>query len=180
MIPKGRFALGMLFLLTIVSSATAFDGKRTGFYLGFGAGWGAITSPHDIGADQQNLNGIETTLDIGVGISDQLLVLYSGHSTIHPTNDLILMWNAPSVIVRYYANPTSRSFYVFGGPTVEILAVLTGEYGGVGFEGVGVSVGGGYQFGRHFQMEVGANLTDGGTTGDSFTALHATVNLALY
>ena len=179
MAKNDRFTIWLLILqLTVVGSAGAFDGKRTGFCLGFGAGPGAITYFDDGESDRKTLNGIQTTLDIGAGISDQLLILYSGHTMFCMTGDVNLVWGTPSVIVRFYFKPTSRSFYVFGGPAMAAGVAWDSYETGFGFGGHGVAVGGGYQFGQQFQVELGTVLTS--ATNNTTRTIHATVNLIGY
>lgn len=179
MVRNGRFTLWLLILLlTVASSASAFDGKRTGFCLGFGAGPGTIIYFDDGESDHKTLSGFQTTLDIGAGISDQLLILYSGHTMFCMTGNSNLVWGTPTVIVRYYFKPTDRSFYVFGGPAAAA-GVAWGSYEtGFGFGGFGVAAGGGYQFGRQFQVELGAVLTN--APSNTTRTIHATVNLLGY
>ena len=172
----------LILLLTVAGSASAFDGKRTGFCLGFGAGLGTITYSDDGASDHKTLNGFQTTLDIGAGITDRLLILYSGHTTFNTTPDSPygeVIWNELTVIVRYYFKPAVRSFYIFGGPAAAV-GVGWDDYGigGGGLGGFGFAAGVGYQIDRHFQLELGAVITSGSNT--SFRSFHATVNVMGY
>jgi len=169
----------LILLLTVAGSASAFDGKRTGFCLGFGAGLGTITYSDDGASDHKTLNGFQTTLDIGAGITDRLLILYSGHTAIYRAKGLPFVWGTPTVIVRYYFKPTDPSPYIFGGPAAAV-GVGWDDYGigGGGLGGFGFAAGVGYQIDRHFQLELGAVITSGSNT--SFRSFHATVNVMGY
>lgn len=166
----------LLLLVTITGSANAFDGNRKGFWLGFGAGYGSI-SISDEGPDN-TFAGVHTSLDIGAGLTDQLLILYSGHSSFYDENASSLVWGTPTIILRYYFSPSVNTLYLFGGPAAAFGIGWDQSGGGAGFGGLGGTVGAGYQFGRHFQLQVGAILTNSEQT--SYSAFHATVNVAWF
>jgi len=181
MAKNGRLILGLaILLLAFACPAHAFDGKRTGFCLGFGAGVGVITSHEEGVPAHRSRTGLHTTLDIGAGISDQLLILFSGHLTenkgLTPYEEVV--WCEPTLIFRYYFKPTVGSFYVFGGPAAAIGTGLLMSEEVFGVAGLGVTAGGGYQFSRKFQVQIGAVLTQGNQA--SFTSIHALATLPLY
>ena len=174
---NGRLTLWlMIMLVAVAGSANAFDGNRKGFWLGFGAGFGSI-SISDQGPDN-SLSGFQTSLDIGAGITDQLLILYSGHTSFYSADGLNLVWGTPTVILRYYFTPTVNSFYIFGGPAVAAGIGWDQYDAGAGFGGLGGTVGTGYQFGRHYQVQLGVLLTHSEQT--SYNAFHATMNVAWF
>jgi hypothetical protein len=163
----------LILLLTVAGSANAFDGKRTGFVLGFGAGLGTITFSD---SDNTNtLSGFQTTLNIGAGITDQILILYSGHTAFYKRKESNFVTGTPTVIARYYFTPTVRSFYVFGGTGFQVVLAWDDYETGGGFVGFGIAAGGGYQFSQHFGVELGAFRTS--ESGTPFTSIHAAVNV---
>jgi hypothetical protein len=171
----------LILLLTVAGTANAFDGKRTGFCLGFGAGLATIKSD-EVGVPvHQTRTGFQTTLDVGAGITDQLLILFSGHFTVNSTTDPPydkLIWGEPTLIVRYYFKPTAPSFYISGGPAVALGTGLLISEEMFGAGALGVTAGAGYQYSRKLQLQIGAVRTQGNAT--IFTSLHATANLALF
>ena len=175
MATTGRIMFWSLILsLTIAGSASAFDGRRTGFCLGFGAGVSRAGS----GESNDALTGVQSTLDMGGGFSDQLLILYSGHSTFYRHRNTNVVWLIPTVVARYYFKPAVQSFYVFGGPAVTAGVAWDNSEAGAGYGGFGVTAGGGYQGSRHFQAELGGVRTS--RYSSSFISAHATVSLVLF
>ena len=101
-----------LLSLSQVDTADAFDGKRRGFVLGFGAGPAAWSVVEPTGRDLKL--GPLTDLKIGHGISDRVLVYYTGLTMIAGLADgaedgrLVIL---PSVGVRYYRKGQSPSSF---------------------------------------------------------------------
>ena len=180
---NARLTLSLLFLLlTAASLANASDNKRSGFWFGLGVGLESITS-YEIGIpDHHRRFGFQGSLDLGVGVSDQVLLLLSGHLTTNskpdPPYDKVV-WLEPAVIVRYYFKPSVPSFYLFAGPAAGIGTGLTRYEEVIGAGGIGVTAGGGYQFERHLQIQVG--ILRATELGDAtFTSIHTSLNLVFY
>lgn len=135
-------------LVSVFQSAGAFDGKRQGFVLGFGAGVGV--SAFDTGGSARQW-GVHTNLKAGWGLNDQTMLYYSGHSFVTAEagvgNATILL--EPSAALSYYFDPDAPSFYVTGG------LGISGDLNVDGFSpGPHVMAGVGYELLRHWSAEL--------------------------
>jgi len=174
-----RFALQMLILsLAVTNPVMAFDGNRKGFCLGLGAGLGTGTIVNDGRPNYQTPIGLQMSQTIGWGLSDQIVIVLSGHMAIYNEQDSNGIWVMPGVFFRYYFKPSAPSFYISGGPALVVLA-SEGVDSFLGIDGgAGATLGGGYHLSRYFQLQLEAALASGSIA--SFRTIHATANLALY
>ncbi len=136
------------------ADAGAFDGQRKGFVLGFGTGAGSLVALEGSGT----LTGLQTDLKIGAGVSDRVLVFYSGKQLWVSVGDALLTAALPSVAVAYYTRPSGPSPFLTGGAGVWLLGAVGSELTGIGVMGPGAFVGAGYEFGRHAALEVDAGI----------------------
>ena len=132
------FAVICIVFASTFKSAFAFDGNRKGFVLGWGAGVGVLSD--------ENLWGFHSALKIGSGISDRLLLFYSGNSTIFEGGAILL---APTAALSYYLRSGTPTVYFTGGLGFTIVGSILGEELGPHFlAGVGIEV-----F-RHWSVEL--------------------------
>jgi hypothetical protein len=114
------------------TSSSAFDGNRKGFLLGWGAGVGVlgITGDQDTGA---NFN-----LKIGWGISDRLLLYYSGYSGLYEGS----IFFAPTAALSYHPFSRAPNLYFTGGFGMSDLGGWEErtEYSNVFLAGAGIEV----------------------------------------
>lgn len=150
-----RFAcLSAGLLLLVLSAATvhAFDGDRRGFVLSFSAGPAVLWSLESGAGDA--LGFLETDLKLGLGLSDRLVLYYSGKQLWQLGGGGAFMVLMPGAGVSYYLAPDERSLYVAagGGPTLSAYGTLSEISGS--FSGVSAFAGVGYEFGRHWFAEL--------------------------
>jgi hypothetical protein len=123
----------------------AFDGQRSGFILGGGAGSSFRSRAETV--------GLQTAFIIGGGVSDQVTISYTGlqfwgKSTSSEVGFALL----PSAEVRYYLSPNSPSAFGGFGFGLAVYDNDTGEWGiGAGFA---PHLGVGYEFARHYSAEL--------------------------
>jgi hypothetical protein len=146
--------------------ASAFDGKRSGFVLGFGAGagWTSFTRTVDTGtysesSDRQDKLSVGTDFKIGAGIGDRFLLYYVNRVAWFQVEDAFfdkdLKYAAVGLLgASYYFGDASPSFYLLG---------LVGTSNWVSFDdggsmmGFGVGAGAGWEFTRHWSVEATVN-----------------------
>jgi hypothetical protein len=128
------------------TSSSAFDGNRKGFLLGYGAGVGVS----DVGGDRHT--GLHTNLKIGAGISERLLLYYSGNFGIY--GDL---WFSPTAAVSYYPFSGASFLYFTGGLGASSASGWDEAYAGYNFH---VVVGVGVHLSRHWNYELSVLSAD--------------------
>jgi hypothetical protein len=137
------------------TTACAFDGRRRGFILGGGAGGAAtsftreVNNPYGSGTPDNRLDGDElgfaTDIKLGFGFNDQFL-MYLDTST-RVTSPLENSMFGPAVSI--YLRPNAPSAYVLAGFGFALF-----EYGGLTYGGESLSAGFGWEFSRHWSVEV--------------------------
>jgi hypothetical protein len=151
------FAL-IVFIACLPDCANAFNGRRRGFILGGGAGpaYARVKSDRHLSESV----GLQSEFIIGGGISDQIMLSYSG----------LQFWGSrgrnkvgfallPSAEVRYFFTPEAPSPFANGGFGLVLYDNDSGEWGlGGGFS---PHIGFGYEFASHFSVEVDALYTFG-------------------
>lgn len=163
--------LAVLAMLALSTSAQAWDGKRKGFVLGIGIGVGGVTDMQTV--DDSDLTrryagaGVSNA-KIGGAFNDQFLLYFysldSWFNTINYEDDSVLVrTDLAGVGASYYLKPEFPSYYLSGA-----LGTVTWndpwdqarysdeEDGGDVWRGIGIVVGGGYEFYKYFSVE--ANL----------------------
>lgn len=179
-----RIIVAVCTLCCAATSASAFDGNRKGFILGFGLG---PTYSH-IQLPPQNLQsaasgiGVATDFRIGYGPTEQLLLYYdnrvswvSGLVFINEDLKHTHVEGCSGIGATYYFSRKSPSVFVSGGVGVSAVRrpFNSSSYG----YGYGMSAGGGYEFGKLFNIE--GTLTYGnagrGRPDDTVDAMGARV-----
>jgi hypothetical protein len=176
-------ALVVLVLALITMTATpalGFDGKRKGFILGGGLGFGmtSFSQTLEFGglketSDTENKGAFATDFKIGFASDEQLEIYYASKVTwFSITNvydeDVIVANGLNAVGVTYNLKPTSPTYFVTGG-----IALATWD---LPFEnpapdtwfGFGLYAGGGYEFAKHYSVELDLLY---GNPGDSEAGL---------
>lgn len=139
--------LGSIFLISDFQDGLAFDGERKGFVLGFGAGVGAIRRA---APDGGYIRTTSTDLKLGFGVTNRLLVYYSGHTSVaFDKGEWSHLFVSPSVATAFYLRSESPSFYFLGefGTTIDI------NNSDIGI-GPNVSLGVGFEMFRHLTLEL--------------------------
>jgi hypothetical protein len=129
--------LSWFVLASTFRGATAFDGNRKGFLLGYGLGAGVLAS--------ENLWGLHSNLKIGGGVTDRLLIYYSGHSAIFESGVLL----EPTAAVSYYPFSGMQALFVTGGVGATIVGSVMGTSAGGH-----ILAGAGFELSRHWNVEL--------------------------
>ena len=147
--------LALLLAAFAASPATAFDGRRDGFILGFGAGPGNVFEAGDASDD---VTGVFTDFKIGAGIGDRTVLHYSGKQLWGKDRGNPFFDMFPLVaLTRYTRADGPSTFWSVGAGVCIFVESLGSEVAGGG--GPAAYVGGGYEFARHWSFEVGLNRT---------------------
>lgn len=167
--------LGIALVLTLLGAADAraFDGRRQGFVLGFGAGPGKLIDTEG----DFDVAGVQTDLKIGSGINDRTIIQYTGKQFWHTENSIFYTQAFPMLGVTRYLKPTGPSAFVSGAAGASILAFFTGEEGGLS-GGIAAYAGGGYELARHWNVEIGVIGT--WPEGVGLYDVHLTINVLGY
>lgn len=168
--------------LVLLSTANAFDGQRRGFAVGGGLGfspmsrWASDPAVMDLGVayDDETGGGFAWQFSIGTAWDDRNLIAFEWNGTSYGSDvwDVTMNQEFLGVAWTYYLRPTQRSFFTKAGVGV---CKLSGEpflnlFGNIDDldtdPGIGLMLGGGYQFSRYFQ--IGLNATYGATGNSTY------------
>jgi hypothetical protein len=142
-----------LFVALPTDSVSAFDGRRSGFILGGGAGLAYATVEGNRYHSRYETVGGQTVFIIGGGVSRQVTISYTG----------LQFWGnfdsrevgfalLPSAEVRYFLSPVAPSAFGALGFGLAVYDNNTGEWElGAGFA---PHIGFGYEFARHYSAEL--------------------------
>jgi len=174
-----RLALAFALLACVLASpAQAFDGRREGFVLGVGAGYGWLRAPNE--GEYEEGNGIATRLEIGVGLDDRWILHYSGRQILNLTGNVSYTQMFPMIAATYYVKDVARSPYLTGGGGVGFFTGFSSEDISGGFTLFG---GAGYEFAPHWRVEadyVNTLDTSGGAGPESTHTILVTVGALAY
>lgn len=171
-----------LLLPLLVSSASAFDGRRAGFVIGGGFGPGIQFAKQEVRgpgldgeSDWENDIALVTDFLIGGGVTDQVLIYYSSRvSWFKPgTADLTLANGVGSIAANIYVRPQAPSPYFTAGLGFAALDAPF-EEGVDGSYGLGLRVGAGLEFTTHWSLELGLTY---GTPSEDVKDLEFTSNM---
>ena len=190
--PEGGCLMGRFFaflclfagIVAVSVPAHAFDGKRTGFILGFGAGPSVTSFTQTLSygsdsytSDRENKLSLATDFKIGAGVNERLLIYYINRtnwfSIENIIGDSVIIANSAGLLgMSYYFNETSPSPYIHG-----LVGISTWD---APFEddsdawiGFGIGAGFGYAFTQHLSFEASINY---GNPGDSEGGLEVKSN----
>lgn len=165
-----QLALIACLTLCVATGASAFDGNRKGFILGGGLGLGLTSFTQTVEflgtsttSDRENKFAVMTDFKIGYGATEQVLVYYtnkvSWFSLENVYGDNVIIVNGVGGVgMTYFFQPVTPSPYIMGGLGLSTWNAPF-EEGSEGWYGFGLAVGAGYEFSRHYSVEV--NLTWG-------------------
>jgi hypothetical protein len=149
--------LAVIFLLVSAVQVWAFDGQRKGFILGGGLGLGMTSYKFESGpfqTDTENQFSFMTEFKIGYAPTEQVEVFYASKvSWFNDALDNVIVANGLGLAaVSYYFLPQTPTWFVTGGLGFSTASAPFEESSRT-YVGFGVSVGGGYEFARHFAVE---------------------------
>jgi hypothetical protein len=161
-------------VLLFTSNANAFDGKRKGFVLGGGLGPGLTLQKETIeysgwfegesseSSGWESKFGLVTNFKIGYAPSDLVEIYFTVKdswygSTIYwwgvESEDVIMASGFWGPGVTYYFKPEAPSYFITGGLGVSTLSLPFESDAEIKFGG-GLFAGAGYEFKRHFNVEL--------------------------
>jgi opacity protein-like surface antigen len=167
--------------------ALAFDGNHRGFLLGLGLGFGsAKQTVSSGGASVSNTeSGVATSLKIGGGINDQVLLYYSNRVVFYSTNgatDHSFYQGMSAAACTYYLEPVGPSFFFSGELGIGVIRDRDSD-DDASDTGFGFGLGAGYEFSPHFSVEgsfmhatVGSENIDGHDVDFSINNFTVTAN----
>lgn len=190
---KRVFSLLLIFSLLSVlpCNLSAFDSKRKGFVLGFGAGPGFTSYSSDYYPYSKSTLGMVTDFKIGLGVSDRLLILYSNKVVWFSFQDPVwgssqtTLTGITSVGLSYFFKPTAPCFFISGGIGGSFWTPFQTTYFSGSWIGSGFYCGVGYESSPHFYIEISGILGSGGSNqtdyaGKNPSSIMITLNFLLY
>jgi len=154
------------------SSVWSFNGRRQGFVLGGGLGFGPMAkvsvSNAPSGSDLDN-SGLAINFLIGYAWDEQNMIVFLrdgvtySERTIFGSN-LSLVQGFSGVGYFHYFGQPGKSFYITGGLGLQDWTPLESGYT-ANDPGIGLLIGGGYEFTRHVQVHSSLSF---GKTRDAF------------
>ena len=185
----------LVLAMGITNNAQAFDGERKGFLLGVGLGFGQTSFNEYKGVG----TAIQSNFKIGYGFPNNQTQLYYinkvswakrtvGHNYDGTANKKRWVTGQSSIGVSHYLLPQAPCFYITGGIGLSASYVFSKEAGKTYEEydtGMGFFSGVGYEFSRHWSVEVELmtgrhpNTHDNDYTDSDWT-IRATFNALAY
>lgn len=176
--------LAAAFLLPAGVGAQEEGKPRRGFVLNLGAGPAATRYNHSSfgvsGPSTTNL-AVGTDFKIGHAFSDQLLVYYSNDASFFAPEGtgVDLVGSGMSGLgATYFIETRSPSPFVHGSFGIAAWNELAANGVTEAEAGLGISIGGGYEFARHWLLDV--DIVYGRPGGRSITTLRTAINWLLY
>ena len=163
----------VLVTLFLIVNAHAFDGKRKGFFLGGGLGPGFTSLKETIEysgwfegepskSNTENKFGLVTNFKIGYAPSDIVEIQYTSKiswfaSKIYwwgmESEDVTMASGLSALGVTYYFKPEAPSYFITGGFGFSTLSLPFESHSETKVGG-GLFAGAGYEFTRHFNVEL--------------------------
>ncbi|MGH7466603.1 MAG: hypothetical protein ACRENP_01320 [Longimicrobiales bacterium] len=164
-----RLLTAALCACALLLGADQAAAQRKGFVLNLGVG-PALTSLKATGFNGPRVNktALGTDFKIGYAPSDRLLIYYSNDAAFFGSDDdnVILAATGQSGIgATYFLSSTAPSFYVQGGIGFAAFNEVLDDGETVSATGSGVNLGGGFEFARHWNVDVDLIL---GSVEDEF------------
>lgn len=157
--------------------ANAFDGFRSGFMVGLGAGYQTIDVDYSyfgLEIASESYTGPATSLKIGGGVSDQFLLYYVRNASWYTapsfdgfqTKDVTVLMGISGLGGTYYFSPEAPSVYILGAFGLGDFAAplesdIEDDTGGA------VLLGGGYEISDRVHLEATILSTDIESSDDS-------------
>jgi hypothetical protein len=166
-------SLIVLLILFLIVNAYAFDGKRKGFFLGGGLGPGFTSQKETVEhsgwfegepseSSTESKLGLVTNFKIGYAPSDLVEIHYTSKvswfaSKIYwwglESEDVTMASGVSALGVTYYFKPEAPSYFITGGFGLSSLSLPFESHGDTKWGG-GLFAGAGYEFVRHFNVEL--------------------------
>jgi len=166
-----RIAVAVFALVTLlaVTSASAFDGNRKGFFLSVGLGGGMnsftqtleVTGQPSTTSDRENKGAFATDFKIGGGFNEQFLLYYVARSSWFSITNVFdesvtILNQIGGVGATYYLSEAAKSAYFLGAVGLGTWSTPF-ESGGSTWIGFGLTGGVGYEFAKHWGAELAAS-----------------------
>jgi len=139
--------------------ADAFNGKRTGFMLGFGVGGHVFEGDFERGDHR----GLATVFRLGFGLSEQLQLFIVEEVSWFKRSGDSYFFTLDGAGARFYFSPTARSFYLNATIGLASISDYAGYYDGYFInagKGPGLSLGAGFEIRKHFNIETSLIYSD--------------------
>jgi len=164
----------VLITLFLIVNAYAFDGKRKGFFLGGGLGPGFTSLKETItysglfdgesseSSEWESKFGLVTNFKIGYAPSDIVEIHYTSKvswfaSKIYwwglESKDVTMASGLSALGVTYYFKPEAPCYFITGGIGFSTLSLPFESHSEIKIGG-GLFAGAGYEFARHFNVEL--------------------------
>ncbi len=175
---KRLFIPTVIFLLALATSVSAFDGNRKGFVLGGGLGFGpsakVTVSVGSISASDEN-SGLAIDFLIGYAWDEQNMIVFLRDGIIYSeemshSTTISIVQGFSGIGYFHYFGEVGKSFFITGGLGLQDWTSLDENYSSPD-PGVGLLLGGGYEFTRHLQVY--SSLSFGKTSEGSFKNDHS-------
>jgi hypothetical protein len=148
-------------MASVVTPSSGLAQKpRKGFILDLGVGIAGISqSSNSPGSGRETTGAVGTDFKIGHAPTDQLLIYYSNDAAFYKETssfggDVLVAVGMSGVGATYFLQPAAPSFYLNGALGIAALnAVSLDDATQDGITGWGVSLGGGYEFARHWLLD---------------------------
>lgn len=157
--------------LALISDADAFDGNRKGFILGGGLGLGVTSFTQTVGGFGPRLTlergrklGLQTSFRIGYAPSEYGQIYWSNRVSWFGMennfgNHVAIAHGIGGIGVTYYFHPVTPSFFITGVIGFSTWFTLFESYPDILY-GDGISGGFGYEFVRHWSVEISVSHGD--------------------
>ncbi|MFH2050041.1 MAG: hypothetical protein ABIJ12_11400 [bacterium] len=147
-----------ILILMLSASANAFDGMRKGFVLGGGLGFGPVAKVSiDVpnSTDMDN-SGVALNFLIGYAWDEQNMIVFLRDGITYSEATIFggsinLVQGFSGVGYYHYFGQQGKSFFITGGLGFQDWSSLDSDYDSNDY-GLGMLVGGGYEFARHVQV----------------------------
>ena len=137
-----------LLLSTLASKVVAFDDKREGFFMGLGLG--AHNTSYKVEESYESKSGFSSSQKLGYGFNEHISVFLSRDDAWYSNSDEFV-YCLVGVGARYHFSSRSNSMYITGSLGKSFLTNVTEN---TQVQGSGGVVGVGYEFYKHFNMEL--------------------------
>lgn len=176
--------IGLVLLLCLVGSSSAFDGQRKGFVLGGGIGFSPdagyevdinLGSLGNYSVDESGA-GLGLNFVIGGAFNERNMLVYEGNVAAWSDNfiNANISQGFNGAAFYHYFGPTGKAAFMVVGLGVYVFKAEDYDDNDPGF---GVLLGGGYEFSKHWQ--IGAYFSSGKTSDPFLDYEHSHFNILI-